>query len=77
MEARGTIMTSGLPLDFGDLGVLAEVIQGLFHPLAQCLGVDTGEKGISDKGPTVIESNEKQLSKAGHLDSACDLSFGS
>jgi hypothetical protein len=73
VEARGTIMTSGLPLDPGDLGILTVVIEGLCHEARRSRGVGAVEASIGHEAPTASVRDEEQRSEAAHSDCARGL----
>jgi hypothetical protein len=73
VESGGTIVTAGLPLDPGDLGIVTEVIEGLCHHMRHGLGLGAVEGWIGYEPFTPSERDQKKRAEVGHPDGALGL----
>ena len=68
MESRDTIVTAGLPLNAGDLGIVTVMIEGLSHELRDRLGLGAVEVWIGHEPSTASEADQAKRAEPGHSD---------
>ena len=76
MEPRRTIVTAGLPLDPGDLGIVTVVIEDLRHKVRDGLGLGAVEVWIGHEPSTASEPHQAQRAEMRHSDGTRRLCVG-